>query len=286
MKTSDTQSDSICSCQQTERTQAIKKRILDCIEASLQKKTPLELAREIANSTGIAIADIRAVLQSMVEANELAYFFHLGQTIVDKSFNKPVQVSKKILLVPPHIMLPYASDRVLIRLQQGASFGDGQHPSTRLALAGIEYAMDQIDLGGTESLNWVLDIGTGSGILAIAAVKLGMLEAIGTDIDACARQEAKENVRLNSLGDQITIQHNIPADMPPFRLVTANLRLPTLLTLRFNIAQLTDNGGAIVMAGIKSSESGKLLAGYSELDFKPIWQQSEKKWAVLVFIKA
>ena len=126
-------------------------------------------------------------------------------------------------------------------------------------------------------------MGTGSGVLAIASVILGIGRATGTDIESCARKEARENVELNGLTENIMISDQEPVELKgPFSLITANLRYPTLIALHAHIKRLTTTGSALVLSGIKTHESQRIGEVYSN-GFHFLWQEEEKEWVCLVF---
>ena len=94
---------------------------------------------------------------------------------------------------------------IVVNIKAGAAFGTGCHPTTRLALTGLEkVCKNNLIPIGTENCR-VLDIGTGSGVLSIAALKMGLDQGIGLDIDPCARAEAAENAVLNGLSKRLEI---------------------------------------------------------------------------------
>ena len=129
-----------------------------------------------------------------------------------------------------------------------------------------------------------LDIGTGSGILAIAAAKLGVKRVVGVDVDPCARAEARQNVQLNNLERRIEIHAQQVETMDQkFGLITANLRYPTLKRLSPRIAQLSESGGAFIVSGLKTDEESDLVEVYSQSRLKCVWKTYEKDWVGLVF---
>ena len=130
-----------------------------------------------------------------------------------------------------------------------------------------------------------LDIGTGSGILAIAAVLMGIKHAVGIDIDPCARVEAQKNIQLNGLEHRIKILDTRVEDIKEtYSLIMANLRFPTLNQLCPHMSGITRKKGAVVVSGIKSEEIDDLLDTFVQNGFQCTWKANEKGWAGLVFI--
>jgi ribosomal protein L11 methyltransferase len=210
-----------------------------------------------------------------------------GRTFVVKSFNRPVRVSKSVVLKPSGVM--YAKENpedIVISLKHGASFGTGQHPTTRLSILGIEYVLTDMKIFSGRGNTCALDIGTGTGVLAISSVMMGIDGAIGTDIDPCAIKEAKDNVRENGMEDKIEIT-DIPVDAidRKFSLITANLRFPTLINISSCVGKILEVNGAAVFSGIKSDEVKKIRKAYTSLDFECKRVETEKDWSCVVFIK-
>ncbi|MBU4185145.1 MAG: 50S ribosomal protein L11 methyltransferase, partial [Proteobacteria bacterium] len=158
---------------------AIKKELLDIIENSRRKVTPGELEKALSRKYSLERKEIRSLIRGLVTENFLAYTSHYGRTFIEKSFNKAVRISKHVILKPPGVNYKYREDDVVIEICQGVSFGDGQHPTTRLAIKGIEYALNKTDLLKGKDKTSVLDIGTGSGVLGITALLLGIKNAVG-----------------------------------------------------------------------------------------------------------
>ena len=191
------------------------------------------------------------------------------------------------MLTPPARPVPPGPGDIVVRLRPGASFGVGRHPTTRLALQGIEFALRGDAAARSRTGSRVLDIGTGSGVLAIAAVKLGIENGVGLDIDPCAVAEASHNVRLNGLAGRIEISDRSLEGLDGvFSLVVANLRLPTLVCLAAPIAALTMPGGALVVSGVQQEEQAAVFAAYGRQRFECAWSVAENRWAGLVLYKA
>jgi len=229
--------------------------------------------------------DIRRAIKSLVDGGELSYSYTFGSSFIERSFNRPVRVTKKIVLMPPGKSYPEKHDAIPIIIQPGVSFGVGEHPTTRLALSGLETAM--MDRKGKgKSMESALDIGTGTGVLAIAAVRCGLKKAVGIDTDPCARWEAEKNISLNGLGDCIDITDRSVNDLQrSYDLVIANLRLPTLKMLCPAIKNLTLPAGSVVFSGIKTEETQGLTDLYLQEGFHAVWKAEEKGWAGIVLLR-
>jgi ribosomal protein L11 methyltransferase len=261
---------------------AIRLRVTE----SIRRLTPAMIIKEFSESLKMDKKAVSNAIQGLVAEKELVYTYTYGCTFLEPSFEKPVRISSRIILKPPNLSYTSTLDEIVVNIESGAAFGSGTHPTTRLALDGLSFAFDDKALKNkTDTL--LLDIGTGSGILAIAGVKMGVREAIATDIDPCARVEAEKNIKLNGLEKKIHVQGVIERHAGrPFAVVTANLRLPTLISLRHFLKTHMETGGVLVVSGIKIDEVPIIKAAYKEYGFACPWEKGEKDWAGLVFILA
>lgn len=259
--------------------------ILDAVAASPEFLTFGKLEKVLKSRIKIKRDDLKSAVDELVSAGELTYSYKHGCSFLEKSFEKPVRISKRIVLVPHRMKYPGGTDDLVIKMQSGISFGRGDHPTTRLGLRGIEYVFEDTAFSGSCGVDsTVLDIGTGSGVLAIACVLFGAGRATGIDTDPCARKEAMENAGINGLGKRIEI-----SDMPVekikgrFSIVTANLRYPTLISLYPLMVKLTGKGSMLVFSGIKISEVNDLCLLYSKNHFIMRREEREKEWSAFVF---
>ncbi len=249
--------------------------------------TPSALEKQLFEKYGINKKQIKSVIRGLVEAGELAYTYEYGATYLERSYNRPVRVSQHVVLQPPGYHCFSRPDRVPVRIQAGACFGDGRHPTTRLAIRGIEMVLGQHWAGSHLSGVEVLDVGCGSGVLVITAVRLGAAAGLGLDIDACALAEASYNVQLNALENRIEISAQpLKAIRRRFRLVMANLRYPSLKQLRSQLSLATACSGAMVISGIRDAELNDLLEFYADEHWICRWMQTEAGWAGAVLQRA
>ena len=226
------------------------------------------------------------MIRDLVISGELTYTYEFGSTFLERSFTKPVRISKYVVLTPPgHPYRPKPKD-VLVQIKPGAAFGIGNHPSTRLAIKAIEFMLLDNKAIDKRKDRTVLDIGTGSGVLILTAVLSGMDGGLGIDIDSCARVEAAANVKINGLADRIMISGQAVETIDQrFAMVLANLRYPSLKKLLARLTEITDNRGTLVLAGIKNGEVDNLLDIYTKTRFECLWTDSELGWAGVVLQK-
>jgi len=264
----------------------IRKEVLETVEGSWRRLTPADLEKTLLNRYDVDKRALKVTLKSLVADGDLAYTYQFGCSFLEKSFNKPTRISKRIVLKPPGMLYKPKSDDVVVELRQGASFGSGEHPTTRLSIRGIEKALSEMKIFRGKSDTRALDIGTGSGVLAIVAVALGAGEAVGIDIDPCAIAEAKENVKINNLENRIEIcDQNVENIDQTFSLITANLRYPTLKRLCSVMAERLAEGGSTVVSGVKADEVSDLLDVFARQNFRCTWEALEKDWAGLLLTK-
>ena len=266
---------------------AIKKELLDIIEDSQRKIMQGDLEKALSQKYSLRRKEIKSLIRDLVTENFLTYTTHYGRTFIEKSFNKAVRISKHVIVKPPGFNYKPKADDVVIDIWQGVSFGNGQHPTTRLAIRGIEYAVNEIKLLEDKDKTSVLDIGTGSGVLALSALRFGIKKAAGIDRDPCAMNEARENGKINGLEDKFEVSdHSLEYFINnSFTLITANLRYPTLITIYQNVAEITEKNGAVILSGIKQNEVSVLIDLYTEKYFECKWKEFEKGWAGLLFLK-
>jgi ribosomal protein L11 methyltransferase len=192
---------------------------------------------------------------------------------------EPVTVGR-IVVTPPWSaaklrLADAASEPVVVQIEPSMGFGTGHHATTRLCLA----ALQTFNL--TEK--FVLDVGTGSGVLAIAAARLGAQQALGIDNDPDAVQCARDNLQLN-LGVQhvrfevADLLNHVEA---PADLVTANLTGALLCRAASMLLAAVRDGGALVVSGLLDAERDDVVAAFGTA--RVIWESREEGWVGLVF---
>jgi len=156
-------------------------------------------------------------------------------------------------------------------------FGTGHHVTTRLCLA----ALQTIDLTG----RGVLDVGTGSGVLAIAAVRLGAAHALGIDYDADAVQSARDNLDLNPEAREVRFETMDLANaaLTPAEVVTANLTAALLIRSAPALLTAVRPGGTLILSGIQSHEDVQVRQAFSGTDV--CWERDEDGWVGLAVKK-
>ena len=259
----------------------IRMSVLDVVSAAASRKTPRQVEQAVAARTSAPGRAIRDAIRTLTLDGTLTYTSLSGTSFLERSFRGPIQVSRRIWLCPalPKTSRPASDPAIRIRILQGAAFGFGDHPTTRLSLRGIDFTLD----GRTKGKETAVDIGTGSGVLAIAAARLGVERVLAVDIDPCARTEAAANVAENGLAGRVSV-----SDLPlgglrgPFSLILANLRPPTLSAMAKEISKLAAPGSRAVFSGFHPEEWAPVEADYRSLGWQTIWRETENQWMAAV----
>lgn len=169
----------------------------------------------------------------------------------------PLEVGERLLILPPWESVPAGTRRIPIFLQPGMAFGTGRHPSTVLVLE----ALEQLD--GSILAGSVLDVGCGSGVLAIAAVLLGAECALAVDGDVDAVRSAGRNVRRNGLSDRISVEVSRFPELPSpgrFHLVLANVYLTFFEQHAGDLALRLAEGGRLLASGLEGGEGNRAVS--------------------------
>lgn len=256
------------------------------IAESKRKMTASQLERRLAQRHDLPRAQARGMIRAMVAAGRLRFIYLYGQSYIDLSFQGPTAITPKVLLVPPECTPKPAPGQHVIILSPGAAFGDGHHPTTRLALQGLATLWPSTDRRPDPPLRRGLDIGTGSGILAIAAARFGVERLDALDLDPCALSEARLNVAHNRLGHRIRLRrHPLEKHQATYDLILANLRLPTLCAMASWIGLHTPPQGRIVLSGFRESESASLRRAYPAGAYSWRWWKIQAGWCGAVLQK-
>jgi len=265
---------------------SIQKEIMKIVAASPVRISPQYLEKTISKTCGLEKTRARQLLKDLIGQGELEYTYEFGSTYLVQSFNKPVRISTRVVVVPAGHSYQPAPDDVVIQIKPGAAFGGGRHPTTRLSVRAIEYVLRTVSPLWLNQGCSVLDIGTGSGILAMAAVCLGAEKGLGLDIDPSAIAEAADNIALNNLENRIVIaDREIDAIDQVFSMVIANLRYPSLKNFYPQISTLTAANGRVVLSGFRPQEHDDLMERYAAENFECIWTAEENDWVAAALKK-
>jgi ribosomal protein L11 methyltransferase len=182
-----------------------------------------------------------------------------------KAHFRALDIGARLRVEPPWDRHP-PGDRVVLVVDPGMAFGTGSHETTRLAATAVEHWIEQQRAAGADLGSMtLLDVGTGSALLAMAAVRLGMGHALGVDNDAVAIDSARDNLRLNALETTVTLavaEHPDALPSATYPIVVANIISSILLRLREGLIGRTTVGGTLLLSGVLERETETFLAAF------------------------
>lgn len=225
------------------------------------------------------LRDIVAELQADLGVAELPE--HRIETLADRDWERewlkdigPMQFGERLWVCPGYSDAP--DDAVVVRLDPGLAFGTGTHPTTAMCLEWLD--------GRTLAGRTMLDYGCGSGILAIAAVKLGARAATALDIDPQALTATLANADFNGVADAIRVLGEDPSGDAKFDVVVANILSGPLISLAESLSMRLSSGGELALSGILSEQVNKIQDAYSpwiSFDAPAYRSQGNQTWVRL-----
>jgi len=196
-----------------------------------------------------------------------------------------MRIGRRIVIRPTWRRHRRAPDDVVIAMDPGMAFGTGLHPTTRLCLAGIErWADDGLLAHGAarDGRARLLDVGCGSGVLAVAAGLLGAGELIGVDTDPLAIEATLANARRNRLARRVRAwQGSVPSGAGPFDLVAANLIASVLISLASGLRDELRPGGRLLASGIFVDREGDVRSAFVAAGLVIVHREAEGDWVAL-----
>jgi ribosomal protein L11 methyltransferase len=194
-----------------------------------------------------------------------------------------LRVGRRLVIRPTWRRHAAAPGDVVLALDPGTAFGTGLHPTTRLCLAALESLADR---GGVEG-RAVLDVGCGSGILAIAAIRLGAASALGIDTDPIAIEATTANARRNRIARRIRArEETVPTGEGPFDVVLANLIASLLVRLAPALRAELAPTGTLVASGIFADREGAVCEAFERAGLRVTDRTAEGDWVALDAIHA
>lgn len=213
------------------------------------------------------VAEIEDALRGYLSALGIEGFeVHIATRLEEDYLKKwkdswaPIEVGKKVLVCPSwHIPQP-VTERVVVRIDPGMAFGTGTHFTTAACIELLEEALDE--RADEESIT-VLDVGTGSGILAITALKLGAHSALCLDVDPDAIEACTKNALLNGVTERMEIRHGtISSSDGVFDVVLANILASTLIEHARPLANAIGNDGVLIISGVTVDQTGQVESAF------------------------
>lgn len=193
-----------------------------------------------------------------------------------KEYFKPTKVSEKIVVKPTWYDYEKKADDLVIEIDPGMAFGTGTHETTSLCIKMMEKYMKLEDK--------VLDVGCGSGILAIAAALLGSKDILGVEIDPVAVEVAKENVELNHVGNVVKVQEGDLTKGLDYKanLVVANLMADLVMMLTKDVAKHMTKDGIYISSGILVEKIPQVSKVIEENGFEILQVVTDDMWSAIV----
>jgi len=195
---------------------------------------------------------------------------------------KPLRVGRRLLIVPSWEEVYPLPEDILLRIDPGMAFGTGGHETTRLCLELLEQIMDNMSFIAPT----VLDLGTGSGILAMAAVRLGGGRVCGVDTDPTAIEVARVNIASNGLEKQIVLSTlPLESQIDRFDIILANILAEELVRLASHLTDKLNPGGMLVLSGILAEKEPLVLNGFASTHLIHMETRCEGEWLALLYQK-
>ena len=197
-----------------------------------------------------------------------------------KSFFEPIKVTKHIVIKPSWRNYWRQESEIVIEIDPGMAFGTGTHASTRLCLLAIEELAGKLHDIDASSL---LDVGTGSGILALAASLLGIKQVKGIDIDHQAVACAKKNAAINSVSEEVVFTSTPLGKLNGrFSIIVANILPQTLIDMKDDLINHLSPSGYLILSGILNEKATEVIDAFRK-DISFIKEMKEGEWSCLIF---
>ena len=253
---------------------------VDLIEPELLAKPRDVVIIHIYLEPGAQPAETLGAIQARMEAAGIPYTVRTAGVAQEdwqngwRKYYHPMEIGRRLAVVPS--WQAYDTDRVKLLLDPGLAFGTGGHETTSLCLE----ALDELTAGGER----VLDIGTGSGILAIAALKLGAACAEGVDIDPVAVRTACENAALNGVAGQFTGLVGDLSDKASgtYQIITANIVANAIISLAPAVPGLLAEGGHFIASGIIDTRAQEVAEALAKAGLTIAQRKDKRGWVCFV----
>ena len=199
-----------------------------------------------------------------------------------KQHYKPILIGQRLLILPAWLESP-EPNRIPIKIDPGMAFGTGTHPTTQLCLELMEVSTDH------RPLSTVIDVGCGSGILSIAALKLGATKVLGVDIDIESVKNSRENADTNGVGEELLLGQGSVTEVlsgsfqfKSAPLVVANILAPIIIRLfDAGLADLVDPNGEIILSGILAHQAENVIEAAQAKGLKRNDQRQIADWVAI-----
>ena len=196
-----------------------------------------------------------------------------------KSVLKKIRVGKRVIIRPPWEEHIAERDEIVIDINPSQAFGTGHHETTRLCIEAIE------EVAQTSNIKNMLDVGCGSGILSIAALKLGVRDVTGFDTDPIAIEESRKNANENDVLNKINFFCGyIQSAKGQYDLIVANVYIESILLMKEEFLSRLSPTGRLVVSGIQYKRREEAVRGLQEAGFLLQNDRIDKDWVALEFV--
>ncbi len=256
----------------------------DLIDESILNADKTIASVSVYVPAGVGIADNLSFLHERFETCKIDGKIDISGVNEDdwanswKAYYKPIKVGEKIVIVPAWEKYEAKEGEMIVRMDPGMAFGTGSHETTRLVIGLLEKYIK----GGER----VLDVGTGSGILAICASKLGAKVCKAYDIDPVAVKVARENIKDSGLTniscDQSDLLRGVDTTEGGYDVICANIVADIIIRMTPDVAKYMNDGGVILASGIIVERSEDVISCFEQNGFRIVDRAEENGWCALV----
>lgn len=227
---------------------------------------------------------ISSQLQKLVNEAVIESFIVSEKVLENKNWNEEWEKSREVIMVSDTLVIKpsfkeYSAkpNQIVITIDPKMSFGTGEHQSTKLSLLFLEKYVKK-------GMN-ILDVGTGTAILAIASAKLGANRIIAIDNDKWCYENSMENCEINSVKEQVDIRLCEIKEVTEkeFDLVVANIQRDVLINISEDIRNRTRKNGILILSGLLITDKDQIQSKYEELNFSLLDLKSSDEWISLTF---
>jgi ribosomal protein L11 methyltransferase len=257
------------------RKPAIVRAYLPAADPVAAERLAADAARDLGHLSAFGLRPIGELRTRLVAESDWAEAW--------KAHFPVLHVGRRIVIKPTWRRHRAAPDEVVLALDPGMAFGTGLHPTTRLCLVGLE----ELAAAGAVAGARVVDVGSGSGILSIAAAKLDAADVLAIDVDPIAVEATAANATRNRLGRRIRTQlGSLPTGEAPADLVIANLIASLLVRLSTELAVLTRPGGRWLASGIFRDREGDVRSAFEDAGLATTDRWVEEDWVALAGVRS
>ncbi len=240
------------------------KAYLPTRQSSKQEKTIRMILNSLKSTYSISRLKVHALKTDWTEGWKKGY--------------QPQKIGRRLVITPTWKKYRPKKEEVVILMDPGMAFGTGLHPTTRLCLMALERYLHTGDQ--------VLDVGTGSGILTIAAVKLGASRVTALDIEETAVEIAKQNVALNKTSDHVELYtgtlKELKKQIQPAHLIIVNILAYTIIKMLPELKEKLLPGGYLITGGILAELAKEFETALQEAGLNPVEHLTEEDWITVI----